>query len=129
MKLLLITFAVVCFACAAMAEEEQYTSKYDNIDYKEILKSDRLFNNYYKCLTDEGNCTPDGRELKKILPDALQTACSKCNDKQKAAAEEVARFVIDNKPMEWKVLQAKYDPEGVFYAKYKDEAAKRGIIV
>jgi len=44
-----------------------YTSKYDNIDLDSILKSERLLNNYYKCLMDEGPCTPDGQELKSKL--------------------------------------------------------------
>jgi hypothetical protein len=29
-----------------------------------ILGSDRLFTNYYKCLMDQGKCTPDGNEMK-----------------------------------------------------------------
>ncbi|XP_061396798.1 ejaculatory bulb-specific protein 3-like [Musca vetustissima] len=124
MKYFILTIAL--FASLALAQDK-YTTKYDNIDLDEILKSDRLFNNYYKCLVDSGTCTPDGRELKNTLPDALQTECSKCNEKQKAAAEKVIRFIIDNKPEEWKALQQKYDPENVYYNKYKGEAEKRGI--
>lgn len=48
-----------------------YTTRYDNVDVGQILKSDRLFSNYYKCLMDEGRCTPDGQELKRIQPGAL----------------------------------------------------------
>ncbi|XP_075167376.1 ejaculatory bulb-specific protein 3-like [Haematobia irritans] len=124
-------FAVffAAFLVVALADDEKYTTKYDNIDIDEILKSDRLFKNYYNCLIDQGKCTPDGRELKTVLPDALKTECSKCNEKQKESAEKVIRFIIENKPEEWKNLQAKFDPDQVYYKKYKEEAEKRGIKV
>ncbi|TDG41358.1 hypothetical protein AWZ03_012225 [Drosophila navojoa] len=90
-------------------------------------KSDRLFNNYYKCLIDTGKCTPEARELKKSLPDALVTECSKCSEKQRQNTDKVIRFVIDKKPEEWKVLQAKYDPEEVYIKRYRAQAQKAGI--
>lgn len=58
MKFYIITF--VCLIAYVVAEE-QYTTKYDGVNLDEILKSDRLFNNYYKCLMDQGRCTPDGK--------------------------------------------------------------------
>ncbi|XP_019891877.2 ejaculatory bulb-specific protein 3 [Musca domestica] len=128
MNCVLLLLVILCASMTlALADEEKYTTKYDGIDIDGILKSDRLFNHYYKCLIDKGACTPDGRELKRILPDALRTECRKCNDKQRANADKVIRFIIDKKPEEWKALQAKYDPQRVYYNKYKDEALKRGI--
>nr|BAI82449.1 chemosensory protein 1 [Delia antiqua] len=126
---LLFAVVVAAFMATIVLADDKYTTKFDNIDVDEILKSDRLFNNYYKCLTDEGKCTPDGRELKKNLPDALQTECSKCSAKQKESSEKILNFIVENKPEEWKVLQAKYDPEGVYITKYREEAKKRGIKV
>lgn len=120
----LIVMALLAFVSGA---DEQYTTKYDNVDVEEILRSDRLFNNYYKCLIDQGKCTPDARELKKFLPDALKTGCSKCSEKQRANSDKVLRYILDKKPEEWKVLQAKYDPEGIYYSKYKPEVESRGI--
>jgi hypothetical protein len=38
--------------------------RWDYINVDEILSSDRLVNNYVKCLLDKGPCTPDGTELK-----------------------------------------------------------------
>lgn len=124
---LAIAVVVAVLAFATVSADEKYTTKFDNIEVDDILKSDRLFNNYYKCLTGEGKCTPDGRELKKTLPDALKTGCSKCSDKQRENTDKVIRFIIDNKPEEWKNLQKIYDPENIYYNKYKGEAAARGI--
>ncbi|XP_034480060.1 ejaculatory bulb-specific protein 3 [Drosophila innubila] len=120
-------FVLIALAIVFVAAEEKYTTKYDNIDVDEILKSDRLFNNYFKCLVDTGKCSPEGRELKKSLPDALKTECSKCSEKQKANTDKVIRFIIDNKPAEWKELQAIYDPEETYIKRYKNQADKAGI--
>jgi hypothetical protein len=38
--------------------------RWDYMNVDEILSSDRLVNNYVKCLLDKGPCTPDGAELK-----------------------------------------------------------------
>jgi hypothetical protein len=62
----LVAFAVVVgLACAR--PDEKYTTKYDNVDLDEILKSDRLLKNYFNCLMERGTCTPDGEELRSKL--------------------------------------------------------------
>lgn len=129
MKYLLIAAIAMIVCVAARPEESSYTTKYDGVDIDEILKSDRLFNNYFKCLMDKGKCTPDGSELKRVLPDALKTNCSKCSEKQRAGTDRVIRFLIDNKSAQWSLLQAKYDPENVYINKFKAEADARGIKV
>lgn len=120
-------FAVVVIAVAR--PQDKYTTKYDGVDVDEILKSDRLFNNYFKCLMDKGKCTPDGSELKRLLPDALKTNCSKCSEKQQKSTEHVIKFLIDNKSTQWEALQAKYDPEHIYINKFRDEAKSKGINV
>ncbi|XP_058452935.1 ejaculatory bulb-specific protein 3-like [Malaya genurostris] len=115
--LILVVLALV----AVVSAQEKYTSRYDGIDVEEILRSDRLFNNYYKCLMDEGPCTPDGKELKRILPEALQTDCVKCSESQRAGAIRVVNYLIENRPEQWKNLQAKYDPDNIYVEKYRSE--------
>ncbi|XP_062563272.1 ejaculatory bulb-specific protein 3-like [Armigeres subalbatus] len=118
----------ILFALAVMATaQDSYPTKYDNIDVDEILNSDRLFKNYFNCLMDAGPCTPEGNELKKYLPDAIATGCTKCNDKQRELTTKVAKFLIEQRPDEWTTLRGKYDPENTFADKYRDEAAKLGI--
>uniref|UniRef100_U5EWH7 Protein serine/threonine kinase n=1 Tax=Corethrella appendiculata TaxID=1370023 RepID=U5EWH7_9DIPT len=125
MKFLLVAvFALIAVAYAA--DDPKYTTKYDGVDLDEILKSDRLFNNYYKCLMDKGRCTPDGKELKRLLPDALKTECSKCSEKQRQGTEKVINYLIEKKGTQWKDLQAKYDPENIYAKKYLKLADERG---
>uniref|UniRef100_A0A6B2EE54 Protein serine/threonine kinase n=1 Tax=Phlebotomus kandelakii TaxID=1109342 RepID=A0A6B2EE54_9DIPT len=125
MKTLVLCCALIVVALAA--PQNKYTTKYDNIDIEEILKSDRLFNNYFKCLMDQGRCTPDGSELKRILPEALEGNCDKCSDAQRRGSERVLRYVIENKPEQWKKLQAKYDPKNVYVNRYRETARSMGV--
>lgn len=117
-----LAVAVVLFVCVAARPEEKYTTKYDGIDLDQILKSDRLFNNYFKCLMDKGKCTPDGSELKRVLPDALLTNCSKCSEKQKKSSTTVIDFVRANKADQWIELTKKYDPENVYVSRLSTKA-------
>lgn len=126
MKFIIVAvFALI--VCVAARPQQTYTTKYDGIDLDEILKSDRLFNNYFKCLMEKGKCTPDGSELKKVLPDALQTNCHKCSEKQKTGTEKVIKFMTNQKPTEWSQLLAKYDPQGKYVNDFQVEAGNRGI--
>lgn len=124
MKYCVLIFFAVAIATVRAAT---YSSRFDGIDIEQILNSERLLTNYYKCLMEEGKCTPDGRELKQLLPDALKTKCSKCTPKQQEGTDKVIRFLIENKPEQWKNLQKKYDPEDVYIVEYRKEAEARGI--
>ncbi|XP_062552541.1 ejaculatory bulb-specific protein 3-like [Armigeres subalbatus] len=122
-----ITIALALFAVAAAQDENMYTSKYDNINLDEILMSDRLFKNYYNCLTDAGPCTPEGNELKRVLPEALEQSCAKCSQKQRDSGVRAIKYVTENRPDEWKILLARFDPENKYVAQYLAEAEKEGI--
>ncbi|KAK9500492.1 hypothetical protein O3M35_001747 [Rhynocoris fuscipes] len=104
-----------------------YTTQYDNIDIDQILNNDRIYQKYLDCLLDKGACTPDGKALKEALPDALETGCEKCTDKQKDGTRKILKFVTKNKPDDFKAIATKYDPEGKFKVKYAEMAKKEGI--
>ncbi|KOC61896.1 Ejaculatory bulb-specific protein 3 [Habropoda laboriosa] len=114
---------------AARPEGETYTNKFDHINVDQILQSDRLLTNYYKCLMDEGRCTPEGNELKKILPDALATECKKCSEKQYEVTKKVIKYLVDNKPEIWNNLLNKYDPDKKYRVQFEAEAKKIGVKV
>ncbi|CAH1116677.1 unnamed protein product [Phaedon cochleariae] len=123
-------FSVFIVACLiAFAIGEKYTTKYDNIDIDEILKSERLLKNYVDCLMDRGNCTPDGKELKDKLADAMKSECSKCSDKQREGSKKVLQFLLKNKRATFDEIESKYDPDGLYLKKYKDKLAEEGIVV
>lgn len=62
-KLSIAVLAIVALA-SARPEAEQYTNKFDGIDYRAVVKNDRLFNSYFDCITHGIKCTPAGKELK-----------------------------------------------------------------
>ncbi|XP_045460853.1 ejaculatory bulb-specific protein 3-like [Harmonia axyridis] len=103
---------------------DKYTTKYDNIDLDEILKSDRIIKNYFNCLMTGRGCTPDGLELKKNLPDALKNNCMKCSEKQKEGSKKIIQFMIENKKHLWEKIEKKYDPSGSYKKKYEAELKK-----
>ncbi|XP_049963294.1 ejaculatory bulb-specific protein 3-like isoform X1 [Schistocerca serialis cubense] len=121
MKSALALVAVLAVMALTAADDEKYTTKYDNIDLDEILANDRLMHQYELCLTeeDDSSCTPEGKELKKDIPDALETECAKCNDKQKEAIRKVIKFLINKKPETWENLKEHYDKDGKYSEKYK----------
>ncbi|KAI5643024.1 insect pheromone-binding family, a10/OS-D domain-containing protein [Phthorimaea operculella] len=123
MRLLVVVACVV----AAVVAEEKYTDKYDNIDIKEILENKRLLQAYVDCMLEKGKCTPEGKELKDHLQDALATGCEKCTENQKKGAQTVIEHLIKNEPESWKALCEKYDPEGTFRKKYEGLAKEHGI--
>ena len=85
---------IVRIQCKSDEKDNNYDYlKYDNVDIEEVLKNDRLLSNYINCLLEKGSCTDDGRELKKTLPDAIRTDCSKCSKKQKSGSEKVMHYM------------------------------------
>nr|AKW47186.1 chemosensory protein 13 [Chrysopa pallens] len=127
--ILVAAFLFVAFVSSANAvptpRKDQYTTKYDNINLDEILNSSRLLDNYCKCLLDLGRCTPEGKELKKNLIDALQTGCSKCSEKQKKESPRVLKHLKVHKNADcFKPLTAKYDPKDEYKSKYEAELEK-----
>nr|WJJ63296.1 chemosensory protein 11 [Pachyrhinus yasumatsui] len=124
-----VTIFVLCLAIVKSnpRPKESYTSKFDNIDVDEILHSERLLKNYMNCLLDKGRCTPDGKELKDNLPDAMENGCSKCSEYQNNTGQKVLKFLVEKKRDYYDQLEAKYDPEGKYRNKYQDDLKEAGI--
>nr|AKI84385.1 CSP2 [Holotrichia parallela] len=126
MNKLLATFVIFAII-VVVAGEEKYTTKYDNINIDEILNNKRLLRGYSNCLLEKAACSPDGAELKKVLPDAIETNCEKCSERQRDASRTILRHLINKEPAIWNELEEKYDPQATYRRKYKEEAAKQGI--
>nr|WVD93736.1 chemosensory protein 12 [Graphosoma rubrolineatum] len=98
-----------------------YTDKWDKVDIDQILKNDRVLQKYVDCLMDRGKCSPDAQELKKVLPEAIQSECAKCTDAQKRMAGKALSYILQNKRNYWNELLGKYDPKGEIRKKYEYE--------
>ncbi|RZC40608.1 OS-D domain containing protein [Asbolus verrucosus] len=122
----MIATVLLVVACAPLIVSEEYVVP-ENIDVDQIIQNDRLMKNYVDCLLEKGKCTPEGEQLKKAIPEALQNECGKCNDKHKEGIRKVLRHLIKNKSEWWKELEAKYDPEGEYAKKYKKLYEEEGL--
>nr|CAD7601939.1 unnamed protein product [Timema genevievae] len=122
---------------------DKYTTRYDNIDVNAILKSERLLNNYVKCILKDERCTPDGKLLQggstvrvvtisptralvtpmlprvsEVIPEALGNECAKCNEIQRKKVGEVLGYLLQERRDIWDQLLLKFDTDGSFRKKY-----------
>ncbi|CAH0713316.1 unnamed protein product, partial [Brenthis ino] len=112
---------IILFCMAALAfAEDKYESISDNINLDEVLTNDKLLTSYSKCLIDKGPCTPEIKHLKEKLPEALETRCAKCTDKQKQMGKQLVKELKDKHPEIWKELVSHYDPEGKHQQAFED---------
>ncbi|PSN33545.1 hypothetical protein C0J52_25412 [Blattella germanica] len=116
--LLLGVLCALSVRVASAPAGDKYSSRFESLDVDAILQSERLVQNYFKCLMDRGPCTREGTELKTVIPEALVTECAKCSDIQKKQAGKVMAFVQLKHPDMWEQVLDKYDPEGNFRKKY-----------
>ncbi|KAJ0174096.1 hypothetical protein K1T71_010242 [Dendrolimus kikuchii] len=107
---------LVVLAClvAATFAAEKYNSKYDNFDVETLIQNERLLKAYINCFLDKGRCTAEGADFKKALPEAVETTCAKCTDKQKTNIRKVIRAIQQKHPKYWDELVAKNDPSGKY---------------
>ncbi|KAI5643027.1 insect pheromone-binding family, a10/OS-D domain-containing protein [Phthorimaea operculella] len=106
------SFTIVCvLALAALACADTYTDRYNNVNVDEILSNRRLLLPFIKCVLDQGKCSPEGKELKSHIREALENNCAKCDPKQREGARKVIAHMVNHEPGYWNQLMDKYDPE------------------
>ncbi|CAH0401228.1 unnamed protein product [Chilo suppressalis] len=97
---------------------EFYDAKYDDFDIEPLLENDRILQGYTKCFLDEGPCTPEAKDFKKVIPEALETSCGKCSPKQRILIKKVIRAMMEKHPDSWNKLVDKYDKDKKFRATF-----------
>ncbi|XP_068620563.1 allergen Tha p 1-like [Battus philenor] len=118
---------LLCVVAAVVAET--YTDKYDNIDLKEIIENKRLLLVYVNCILDKGKCSPEGKELKAHMKEAVETGCEKCTEAQKNGTSTMIDHLIKAEPEIWNEMTAKFDPTGEGRKVYEERARANGIII
>ncbi|XP_022834063.1 ejaculatory bulb-specific protein 3-like isoform X2 [Spodoptera litura] len=108
MRVLVVLSCLVVVVFAA----DKYNPKYDNFDVETLISNDRLLKAYINCFLEKGRCTPEGSDFKKALPEAIETTCAKCTDKQKGNIRKVIKAIQQKHPKEWEDLVKKNDPSG-----------------
>ncbi|CAK1552535.1 unnamed protein product [Leptosia nina] len=106
------TFIVLVCLVLSVRAVEKYSSKYDNFDVETLINNERLLKSYINCFLDKGRCTSEGADFKKHLPEAIETTCGKCSEKQKNNIRKVIRAIQQKHPKQWDELVKKNDPSG-----------------
>ncbi|KAG6454412.1 ejaculatory bulb-specific protein 3 [Manduca sexta] len=112
------TVIVLTFLVAACFAAEKYNPKYDNFDVDTLISNERLLKAYINCFLDKGRCTPEGTDFKKALPEAVETTCAKCTEKQKVNIRKVIKAIQQKYPKQWEELVKKNDPSGKHRANF-----------
>ncbi|XP_055644816.1 uncharacterized protein LOC129780515 isoform X2 [Toxorhynchites rutilus septentrionalis] len=115
--------ALLAFANFVKAQETArnlYSSRYDNLDIDTILSSNRLVNNYVDCLLSRKPCPPEGKDLKRILPEALRTKCGRCSATQKENALKIITTLYNNYPAQYQALRERWDPSGEYHRRFEE---------
>ncbi|XP_073953852.1 allergen Tha p 1-like isoform X2 [Choristoneura fumiferana] len=110
----MIILCIILITALSVSTADFYSSKYDDFDIQPILENDRIMLSYTKCFLDKGPCTPDAKDFKKVIPEALQTTCGKCTPKQKQLIKQVIRGIMEKHPDSWKELIEKFDKDGKY---------------
>ncbi|THK33134.1 ejaculatory bulb-specific protein 3 [Diachasma alloeum] len=104
--------------CYTWPRRNTYMTRWDKVNLDEILQNKRLLHHYFRCLMGVGPCPPDGQELKRVLPEALETACAKCSKSQKEGAIYVIKYLREYMPKKLEMLANRYDPDGKYRRRY-----------
>ncbi|XP_064292624.1 uncharacterized protein LOC128677888 [Plodia interpunctella] len=116
------TIAVLCVVVAAVVARPEeagfYNPQYDTFNAEELAENVRLLKNYGKCFLDEGPCTAEGSDFKKVIPEALKTSCGRCTPKQRVLVRTVIKAFQTKLPDIWEELVNKNDPERKYKAQF-----------
>ncbi|XP_044758895.1 ejaculatory bulb-specific protein 3-like [Coccinella septempunctata] len=121
-----VIFAAVAVACV-LGGDVYDTSRFDNVDIDAIIKNERLLQNHFNCFLEGKGCTPEAEEIRKHIPEIMETCCAKCSDKQKENGKKMTEFLIKNKPEMVKQMLDKYDPDRKYLEKCADHLKSQGI--
>ncbi|KAG7301291.1 hypothetical protein JYU34_014213, partial [Plutella xylostella] len=61
------------------------------------------------------------KEINKNINEALQNDCDRCTAKQRERARRIITHMIDEEPRYWTLVAKKYDPKGIYGAKYEKD--------
>ncbi|XP_058821322.1 mucin-5AC-like isoform X3 [Topomyia yanbarensis] len=120
---IVVASALLAFANFVKSQETSrnlYSSRYDNLDIDTILSSNRLVNNYVDCLLSRKPCPPEGKDLKRILPEALRTKCGRCSATQKENAIKIITTLYNNYPVQYQALRERWDPSGEYHRRLEE---------
>ncbi|XP_033227253.1 ejaculatory bulb-specific protein 3-like [Belonocnema kinseyi] len=105
------------------ADEDVYPDTWIHIDVKPIIDNDRLFKKYTECIIADENkgCPKEALQLKRLLPEILETDCAKCTPAHIEKAREAATHVCNTRKSEFIAINRKIDPTGEIRKRFESK--------
>ncbi|CAK1584486.1 unnamed protein product [Parnassius mnemosyne] len=119
MKLVAYIILLFFVTIAHAQTSEKYTSRYDDLNIEDVLTNRRFLVSYIRCLLDIGKCSPEGRELKSHIREALANKCARCTEPQRRSTLLVIAHLINREPNYWKQLTEKFDRDHKYTKNYE----------
>ncbi|XP_047521456.1 ejaculatory bulb-specific protein 3-like [Pieris napi] len=112
MKLFIILSALVAMT---IAEDIVYfTTDNDYLDIDTAMKDPTLVKGFIDCFVDRAPCDPLSQSYKKNMPEAVPTACHRCNDPQKHLWNRFLTALKESYPQYYWDYEEKYDPNHIY---------------
>nr|ABE68832.1 putative chemosensory protein 1 [Sclerodermus guani] len=128
MKSIIVVFTVFAIVFAQESTPEYYTGKWNDLNTHDIVDNARLFKKYKQCIMAETNtgCPQEVIELKKVLPEALETVCSKCSPVQVEKIRDTLKYVCEKRKTDFDDILKHIDPEGTHRPKFEEKFGTLG---
>ncbi|RVE43732.1 hypothetical protein evm_011581 [Chilo suppressalis] len=109
-------FAIVlAVALVSVVAEETYSTENDNFDLGAVLADVEKLRPFSGCFLDKNPCDDLTSAFKKDIPEAVQQACAKCNDRQKQLMKQYLEGIKEKLPQDYVDFKKKYDPENKYF--------------
>ncbi|XP_047521367.1 ejaculatory bulb-specific protein 3-like [Pieris napi] len=112
MKVLIIITALI--ACTLAEDIVYFTTENDNLDADEVMKHPDQIKAFVDCFVDRAPCDSLGLSYKKDMPEAISTACHRCNNAQKHLWSQFLSGLKQYYPEHYEDFQQKYDPNKIY---------------
>ncbi|XP_050542613.1 allergen Tha p 1-like isoform X2 [Daktulosphaira vitifoliae] len=90
-----------------------------------LVENPHIRERYLNCFLENGPCSPDARNVKEMIPEALENECKLCNDIQKKIIEKMMCFLNNHQPEILQKVTAKFDPQGEYMKQYINALEKK----
>ncbi|XP_043274138.1 ejaculatory bulb-specific protein 3-like [Venturia canescens] len=77
-------------------------------DISALLADQRVVHRGILCLLDSGPCDAIGKQIKGLLPEAINNDCQRCNPRQRMNARKLTQFMRTNYANAWNSIVQRY---------------------
>ncbi|CAK1552529.1 unnamed protein product [Leptosia nina] len=105
---------LVFSALLALAAAKYFTTGNDHLDVDEVMRHPDRIRKFVECFVDRAPCDALAESYKVIMPEAISTACRRCNDPQKHMWQRFLWGLRVHYPHYYEAYRQKYDPKNIY---------------